>query len=413
MTIPDTRRAKNVQVHHRHRQRRRHRHLPWRLTDVHVGTVSGPAVYDSSAGSGNARRRAVSWATALKPLSRSGTSKKIQGQLAHPQTVSDISAVAAELAELAGLADAIADTLEAVDTTVAFELPPLTEELAQELLMPLDWLQQTVQELDSRKQLILYGPPGTGKTFLAKRLAQHLAGPDRTRVIQFHASYTYEDFFEGFRPVKGEGGTIAFEVIPGPFKLIAEQARKDSAHPHILIIDEINRANLAKVFGELYFLLEYREDPIITQYSPNEPFELPDNLFVIGTMNTADRSIALIDAAMRRRFAFSRLSPDKPPIDGLLRRWLEVHGLPTHAADVLDSLNSALDDPDLSIGPSYLMSKRVAEPGGLAMIWRSQILPLLEDQLHGTGIDVEAQYGLHALPAPPQPIHDFESAGPQ
>jgi 5-methylcytosine-specific restriction enzyme B len=381
--------------------------------EVHVGTVGGPAEYDPSTGLDNARRRPVSWATAQSPLSRSSLSKKIQSQLARPQTVSNISAVAAELAELAGLADAVDETLVEADATYTFELPPITEELAQELLMPLDWLRQTMQELDSRKQLILYGPPGTGKTFLAKRLARHLAGPDRTRIIQFHPSYTYEDFFEGFRPVKGEGGTIAFEVVPGPFKLIAEQARQDPAHPYILIIDEINRANLAKVFGELYFLLEYREDPITTQYSPAEPFELPDNLFVIGTMNTADRSIALIDAAMRRRFAFTRLSPDKPPINGLLRRWLTGQGLPTHPADILDALNAALDDPDLAIGPSYLMSKRIAEPEGLALIWRSQILPLLEDQLHGTGVDVEAEYGLQALPTPTQPSPDPTSNEPQ
>lgn len=100
-----------------------------------------------------------------------------------------------------------------------------------------------------------------------------------------------------------------FDVSPGPFRLLAERARKDPANPYFLIIDEINRANLAKVFGELYFLLEYREEPITVQYSPHDPFHLPGNLFLIGTMNTADRSIALVDAAMRRRFAFRRLSP--------------------------------------------------------------------------------------------------------
>lgn len=105
-----------------------------------------------------------------------------------------------------------------------------------------------------------------------------------------------------------------FDVSPGPFRLLAERARKDPANPYFLIIDEINRANLAKVFGELYFLLEYREEPITVQYSPHDPFHLPGNLFLIGTMNTADRSIALVDAAMRRRFAFRRLSPEKPPV---------------------------------------------------------------------------------------------------
>ena len=97
---------------------------------------------------------------------------------------------------------------------------------------------------------------------------------------------------------------------------------------YILIIDEINRANLAKVFGELYFLLEYRDESISLQYSPDKEFTLPQNLFLIGTMNTADRSIARIDTAMRRRFAFVELDPRIPPVQGLLSRWLDEHHLP-------------------------------------------------------------------------------------
>jgi 5-methylcytosine-specific restriction protein B len=149
--------------------------------------------------------------------------------------------------------------------------------------------------------------------------------------------------------------------------------------------------------GDVVVTVSSDEVYVGTVSASAEPFQLPDNLLVIGTMNTADRSIALIDAAMRRRFAFSRLSPDKPPINGLLRRWLTNQGLPMHPADILDALNAALDDPDLAIGPSFLMSEQVAELGGLALVWRSRILPLLEDQLHGTGVDVEAEYGLDAL----------------
>ncbi|MDX2542818.1 AAA family ATPase [Streptomyces sp. WI04-05B] len=363
--------------------------------EVYVGTVEGPALYDPSDGLDRARRRQVKWAPRLLP--RALLPEQVQTQLQRPPTVYDISTVAAELAEAAGLTDSVEEELLKVDVTRPIELPPVGDDLAGELLMPVGWLRDTARQLERMRQIILYGPPGTGKTFLARRLAQHVAGPDRTRLVQFHPSYTYEDFFEGFRPVRGDGGTVAFEVVPGPFKLLVDRARQDPANPYVLVIDEINRANLAKVFGELYFLLEYREEPIITQYSPEQEFDLPKNVYIIGTMNTADRSVALVDAAMRRRFAFRRLSPDSPPVAGLLRRWLDRQGLPDRPAALLDALNSRLADPDRAIGPSYLMNRHAADPDGLELIWSTQILPLLEDQLYGTGVDVEEEYGLDAL----------------
>ncbi len=214
---------------------------------------------------------------------------------------------------------------------------PLTPEFAASLHMDLEPLQEIAELLEENRQLVLYGPPGTGKTYLAKHLAAQLAGDttdERVKLVQFHPSYAYEDFFEGFRPDKTEEGQVSFKLVAGPLRRIAEEAAKpgNESKPYFLIIDEMNRANLAKVFGELYFLLEYRDDRIYLQYSPNEPFTLPDNLYIIGTMNTADRSIAMMDAAIRRRFAFIELHPKTEPVKGSLLRFLQARDLDTTPA---------------------------------------------------------------------------------
>ena len=209
----------------------------------------------------------------------------------------------------------------------AAQLAPVTTALAEDLLFDdPGWLADLADLLAERGQVILYGPPGTGKTYLARQLAMHLTEPHAVQLVQFHPSYTYEDFFEGFRPKSTLDGRLEFELRPGAFRSLAEEAREHPSTAYILIIDEINRGNLAKIFGELYFLLEYRDQRIRLQYS-QEDFTLPDNLYVIGTMNTADRSIALVDAAMRRQFAFVEMHPQKPPVAGLLRRWLVRQGI--------------------------------------------------------------------------------------
>lgn len=151
------------------------------------------------------------------------------------------------------------------------------------------------------------------------------------------------------------------------------------------------------MFGELYFLLEYRDESISLQYSPKEEFTLPPNLFLIGTMNTADRSIARVDTAMRRRFAFVELDPRRPPVQGLLARWLERNGLPNEPASLLDLLNSRLADADVAIGPSYLMKPSIYErEDGLDLLWQHEIMPLLEDLFYGQR-DLREQYGLESL----------------
>ena len=270
-------------------------------------------------------------------------------------------------------------------------------QLADRLHLPHAWLVDIVELLREKRQVILYGPPGTGKTYLATKLAEHLVeDPADAQLIQFHPSYGYEDFFEGYRPITNDEGAIVFELRHGPLRLLAGAAAAASDRPFILVVDEINRANLAKVFGELYFSLEYRDTAVRLQYSPDQPFTLPKNLYVIGTMNTADRSIALVDAAMRRRFYFVELFPARYPIDGLLRAWLSANKHPSLAADLLEELNSRIGDPDAAIGPSYLMGDDQSIKG-LERVWQRGIMPLLEEHYLGTGRDVAADFGFAAV----------------
>ena len=215
-------------------------------------------------------------------------------------------------------------------------------------------------------------------------MAEHLAGsPDRVTIVQFHPSYAYEDFVQGFRPTLDEEGRAGFVLTDGPLLTAANHARCEPDERHFLIIDEINRGNLAKVFGELYFLLEYRDNAIRLQYGEGRKFGLPKNLYIIGTMNTADRSIALVDLALRRRFYFVSFDPHKPPVKGLLSRWLadEAHGM-EWVADVVAKANEQLDSRHAAIGPSYFM-KRGLDKKDVKRIWRHSVMPYIEEHLFG------------------------------
>lgn len=248
--------------------------------------------------------------------------------------------------------------------------------LAEELLLPQEWLDEVEALTENKPQVIFYGPPGTGKTFVARRLARSWADASNVTTVQFHPSYAYEDFVQGFRPVAAEDSGVGFELRDGPLMRLAQRAR-ESGERCVLIIDEINRGNIAKVFGELYYLLEYRDDSIDLQYG--DSFGLPENLIIVGTMNTADRSIALLDAALRRRFHFVPFFPDEWPIEGLLRRWLDVNNpAMVWVADVVDHANRLLGDRHLQIGPSHFMVDDLDEVL-LRQIWRYSIIPYVEE----------------------------------
>ncbi|GHI97171.1 DUF4357 domain-containing protein [Streptomyces olivaceus] len=372
---------------------------------LHVGRITGGAVQSSSPDGLSNVRRTVAWSSRSHAYEE--LPEEVQQKLSVQHDVVDLTGVLEALDELTGprerTALAASGEAPAVERPAPRELslPDISEALAEDLLVhDRAWLDEMRELLVDERQLVFYGPPGTGKTYLAMKLAEYLGGgPEQVKIVQFHPSYSYEDFFEGFRPVEDpETREVAFRLTAGPLRELADLAsREGNRHvPHFLVIDEINRANLAKVFGELYFLLEYRDRSVRLTYSGDD-FPLPPNLFVIGTMNTADRSIALVDAAMRRRFAFVELSPRTEPTAGLLARWLEREGRGPEPARLLDALNSRMDDADFAIGPSYLMKPGVYRDGGLERTWRTKILPLLEEHHYGEGLDVAARYGLDAL----------------
>jgi 5-methylcytosine-specific restriction protein B len=257
--------------------------------------------------------------------------------------------------------------------------------LAGALFLSEEFLQEAIDLLQERKQIVFYGPPGTGKTFIARALGRYLANT-RFEVVQFHPSYSYEDFVWGYRPASGGGG-MSYELTPGPLKRIADRARTGGT-PHVLVIDEINRGNLPRILGELLYLLEYRSDEVSLMYArpDDEPFTLPDNLLIIGTMNTADRSVGLIDAALRRRFHFIPLFPGQDPLVDTLRSWLATNKPEMmHVADIVDAVNGKLLPrlgPHLQLGHSHFLREDL-DDDVMAKVWKYDVMPFIQDQLFG------------------------------
>ena len=265
---------------------------------------------------------------------------------------------------------------------------------------------------------ILYGPPGTGKTWntvnhawaiIERKPVDDYQKDDKARegikerfdelkkagqieMVTFHQNYTYEDFIEGIRPVlsektedgeQGDKGDIKYELSEGILKRIANQAEGDSENKYVLIIDEINRGNIAKIFGELITLIEKSKrlgnDDAATTVLPysQEPFGVPNNLYIIGTMNTADRSIALLDTALRRRFDFVEMMPD--PKHSSINT--DIKGV--NCQELLEKINECirfLHDRDHQIGHTYFLN--VTDMDSLVETFKNRIIPLLQEYFY-------------------------------
>jgi hypothetical protein len=372
---------------------------------VYFALVTGELEWDDGAEPGTARRRSADWLNPDRPVSREDLPERAK-RLMRPPTVIDMTAAGPELARLAGVEWGDEDTDSSAERDGEAAIPAATVELGARLFVSTSWLQEAIGLLNEKGQVIFYGPPGTGKTYIAQELGRHVEQAGGTwRLVQFHPAYSYEDFFEGYRPLQNEeGGPLQFRLRPGPLREMVEVASERRDVPHLLVIDEINRGNLPKIFGELYFLLEYRRRAVRLQYSPEDEFSLPENLYFIGTMNTADRSIALVDSALRRRFYFVPFLPQEEPISGVLGSWLAAKGFSDEPAHLLEELNDALAErgggaDEFAIGPSYFITKD-GEPD-VERVWSHAILPLLEERFYGALArdQVASEFGLGAIRA--------------
>lgn len=257
------------------------------------------------------------------------------------------------------------------------------EELLADVFIEETQYETLVSLINSKKNLILQGPPGVGKTYLAKKLAYSIIGSideSRVEIIQFHQNYAYEDFVRGYKPTE-----TGFEIENGIFYNLCKKAENDISHKYFLIIDEINRANISKVFGELLMLIEnnYRNHKIKLSYG-GILFSVPENLYIIGLMNTADRSLALIDYALRRRFSFYNMTPAfntdsfttyiKSLDDDLLKQLIDLIKELNIVIRTDESLGTGFE-----IGHSYFSNLSQYQDTHLIEIVDYDIIPLLEE----------------------------------
>ena len=310
-----------------------------------------------------------------------------KGEWEHPgqavmKTLTNISAYPDYVQKL--LALFAEDTSEEVSEQKEIKYPLYSkDDFLNEVYMDEDTYNTLTKLLEAKYNVILQGAPGVGKTFAAKRLAYSIMGQkdtSRVAMVQFHQSYSYEDFIQGYRPSKD-----GFELENGTFYKFCKEAEEDNERPYFFIIDEINRGNLSKILGELMMLIEKdkRGEKIKLLYS-NEWFTVPQNVRIIGMMNTADRSLALMDYALRRRFAFFDFAPAFSS-EGFKNYLAEknsqkLEGLIT----AVESLNNTISSDEslgdgFRIGHSYFCTDGEITDEWLKSVVEYEVIPLIKE----------------------------------
>lgn len=310
------------------------------------------------------------------------------------KTLTDITAYTDYVAKLNALYEGGADDDDVEPEEKEFPEYSV-EKFLEEVYMDGDSYDTLVELIRVKKNVILQGAPGVGKTFAAKRLAYSMMGvkdQERVMMVQFHQSYTYEDFIEGFRPSSTSNG---FEIKKGSFYNFCKKAADDLENEYFFIIDEINRGNLSKIFGELFMLIENdkRGNALQLLYS-DEKFFVPANVYIIGMMNTADRSLAMLDYALRRRFAFFEMKPGFDS-DGFREYRMALGNSKfDRLIDCVEKLNTVIEADDslgegFCIGHSYFCNLKTVTDKALSNIVEYEMVPLLKEYWYDEPIKVK------------------------
>jgi MoxR-like ATPase len=294
--------------------------------------------------------------------------------------------------------------------------------------------QRDLREIESllleKKQIVFEGPPGSGKTFLADKFARYFTGnpldgivDESVELVQFHQSYGYEDFVQGIRPLTTSDGSLQYRVQSGIFAGFCERAAANPLKRFVIVIDEINRGNISRIFGELLLLLEYRDKRVRLPYgiasdSSEAYMSIPFNVFIIGTMNSTDRSLALIDYALRRRFYFYRLLPVVDGRASVFSKWLAEQDIEDvenrRLLTLFLQLNARIREhmsEDFQIGHSYFMIDGIGRAEQQARVWRHAVMPLLAEYFHNSRNSEEIldSFAIEALDVAPIDLLEEES----